>query len=182
LNSSSVIGRRFLVMEALSFGLAYSAGLCWTTTCLLASFRPIGLSAPYWTGLPHLRSDTFGIVGFFAVALLLPCSEFLRLHRRSRADTPPHGLACSYITRAAGLAVTETIGSLSTGLVLYLSINVITHPATLTIQATHLTPWPTEGTLRVIALLLCIPSAAGYRLFSGMRSSCHGLRGESTVG
>ena len=34
-------------------------------------------------------------------------------------------------------------------------MNTVTHPATQQIQATHLLSWPTEGTLRVVALLLC---------------------------
>jgi hypothetical protein len=39
----------------------------------------------------------------------------------------------------------------------------VTHPWTLGIHATHLAAWPTEGTLRVAALLLCVGSAAMLR-------------------
>ena len=52
---------------------------------------------------------------------------------------------------------------LATGLVVYLSVNTVSHPASLNLQATHLAPWPTEGTLRVIALVLCVFSASQVR-------------------
>ncbi len=45
-------------------------------------------------------------------------------------------------------------------MVIYLSVNAATQPVTLGMQATHFASWPTEGTLRVIALLLCACSAA----------------------
>ena len=56
------------------------------------------------------------------------------------------------------MAAAETVAVLATGLFGYLSVNAVTHPATQQIQATHLLSWPTEGTLRVVALLLCIVS------------------------
>jgi hypothetical protein len=56
------------------------------------------------------------------------------------------------------MAAAETVAVLATGLFGYLSVNTVTHPATQQIQATHLLSWPTEGTLRVGALLLCIVS------------------------
>ena len=56
------------------------------------------------------------------------------------------------------MAAAETVAVLATGLFGYLSVNTVTHPATQQIQATHLLSWPTEGTLRVAALLLCIVS------------------------
>jgi len=42
----------------------------WASVCLLASF-PASPAAeqPYWSGIPHLRSDTSGIVGFVLAAL-----------------------------------------------------------------------------------------------------------------
>jgi hypothetical protein len=56
------------------------------------------------------------------------------------------------------MAAAETVAVLATGLFGYLSVNAVTHHFTLQIQATHLLSWPTEGTLRVAALLLCIVS------------------------
>jgi hypothetical protein len=56
------------------------------------------------------------------------------------------------------MAAAETVAVLATGLFGYLSVNAVTHHYTLQIQATHLLSWPTEGTLRVVALLLCIVS------------------------
>jgi hypothetical protein len=55
------------------------------------------------------------------------------------------------------------VALLATGLVVYLSVNAVTHPATLGVHATHLATWPTEGTLRVAALLSCTCSAAALR-------------------
>ena len=66
-------------------------------------------------------------------------------------------------TELLALAISETVALLATALVVYLSVNAVTHPATLMIHATHLAAWPTEGTLRVAALLLCTCSAAALR-------------------
>lgn len=167
----SSVGRQWLLAEAACFGLAFATGLCWITVCLVASFRPSGLSTAYWIELPHLRSDTSGIIAFFAVAIFFPCSEFLRFRRRPRIGRPSDWLPFSDIVVAAGLAISETLGGLSTGLVLYLSVNAVTHPATMAIRATHLAPWPAESTLRVIALMMCALSATVYRLFSATRKS-----------
>ena len=52
---------------------------------------------------------------------------------------------------------------LATGLVVYISTNAITHPDTLLVGTTHLAPWPTEGTLRIAALIGCVASVAVLR-------------------
>jgi hypothetical protein len=57
-------------------------------------------------------------------------------------------------------------------LVVYLSVNAVTHPYTLTLRATHFASWPTEGTLRVFALLLCVLSV-GWLRFTSARFSVH---------
>jgi len=67
------------------------------------------------------------------------------------------------------LAVSETTAVVATGLAVYISVNAVTHPATLEIQATHLAAWPTEGTLRVAALLLCMCSVTVLRYLRGVR-------------
>ena len=151
----------WLVIEALTFGFAYGAGLCWVSVCFLASFRPNGLSAPYWFAIPTLRADTCGILAFFAVAVFLTWSEFLRFRRRraGAADIVPY----SRLINLVALATSETVAVLGTGLAIYLSVNAITHPVTLGMPATHLMSWPTEGTLRVIALLLCVFSTSTLR-------------------
>jgi hypothetical protein len=154
---------RWLAVEASAAGLAYGAGLCWASVCLVASFRPDALSAPYWRGVPGLRTDTSGIVAFFVVAVGFTASEYLRLlRRRDTAVKPGPGLTAR-TTELLALAILETVALLATGLVVYLSVNAVTHPATLGIHATHLATWPTEGTLRVAALLLCASSAAALR-------------------
>ena len=59
---------------------------------------------------------------------------------------------------------------MATGLVVYLSANTVTHPMTAGIQATHWLSWPTEGTLRVIVLGLCLGSVTALRyLLAGLR-------------
>lgn len=73
---------RRLAPGAWTAGFACGAVLCWIGLCLLASFRPGDKGAPYWSGLPALRSDTSGIEPFFAAAVCLSIREFLRLRRR----------------------------------------------------------------------------------------------------
>src|ERR1035438_3680866 len=154
---------RRLAVEASAAGLAYGAGLCWASVCLVASFRPDDLSAPYWRGVPGLRTDTSGIVSFFVVAAGFAASEYLRLLRRRDAAAKPGSGPAAGATELLALAISETAALLATALVVYLSVNAVTHPATLMIHATHLAAWPTEGTLRVAALLLCTCSAAALR-------------------
>jgi hypothetical protein len=169
------------VVEALTSGLAYSTGLWWGSVCLLASFRPSYLSAPYWRVIPNLRSDTSGVLAFFAFAVFFSYSEFLRLRRQrplitARGGTPPKGVMVSAV-----LAISETVTVLATGLVIYISVNAITHPATLNLQATHLAPWPTEGTLRMIALLLCVCSVSTLRFLLAGRRAVAGSHSDLTT-
>lgn len=150
---------RRLAVEAVAVGLAYGGGLCWASTCLVASFRLQLLANPYWSAVPGLRTDTCGALAFVVAAIGLAISEYLRLERRQGG-----GVAWSRPQQARGaeqlaaLAVAETVAALSTGLVAYLSVNAITHPYTLVVQATHFVSWPTEGTLRVLALFACVAS------------------------
>jgi hypothetical protein len=58
--------------EALALGLAYGTGLCCANVCLVASFQPTDLSAPYWKDVPGLRTDTCGIAAPPAEAICLP--------------------------------------------------------------------------------------------------------------
>ena len=152
-----------LALEALAAGLAYGAGLCWAGTCLVASFRPGNLSAPYWSDVPALRTDTCGILAFAALAVCLTASGYLRLRRRRDAPVTPGPAALTGTAALLTLAASRTAVILATGLVAYLSVNAVTHPATLQIRATHLAAWPTEGTLRVAALLVCACSVTVLR-------------------
>ena len=151
----------WLAVEAAAAGLAFGALLEWASTALVGSFRPQDLADPYWRGVPWLRTDTSGFAAFIVAAVCLLSSEYLRLRRRRRP--PSRGPAGQPPTAAGGVAVlamaaSETVAVLATGLFAYLSVNAVTHHVTLQIQATHLLSWPTEGTLRVVALLLCIAS------------------------
>jgi hypothetical protein len=155
-----------------------SAGLWWGSVCLLASFRPHDLGVPYWAAIPDLRSDTSGILTFFAFAVFFGCSEFLRL-RRHRPRVAARGRGAPLRGAVAALAVSETVAVLATSLVIYLSVNAVTHPVTLNMQATHFFAWPTEGTLRMIALVLCVFSISALRFQTATRTIQHADRHSS---
>ena len=80
-----------------------------------------------------------------------------RLSPASAGVAPPSPASAGEGSLLA-MAAAETVAVLATGLFVYLSVNAVTHQFTLQIHATHLLSWPTEGTLRVAALLLCIVS------------------------
>jgi hypothetical protein len=172
---------RRLALEALAAGLAYGAGLCWASVCLVASFRVDDLSAPYWRGVPGLRTDTSGILAFFVLAVCFAVSEYLRLGRRQGGAVTPvpevtAGAQPGGAARLLALAISETVALLATGLVGYLSVNAVTHPATLQIHATHLAAWPTEGTLRVVALFLGACSVTMLRYLWAAAPASRGVR------
>jgi len=158
------------LIEAVAVGLAYGALLCWLSTCAVASFRGAYLARPYWAAIPALRTDTCGAVAFAVAAVGLMVSEYLRLQRRQTGvavKSPQSPRRTELVTRAAS----ETVAVLSTGLVAYISANAVTHPVTLGIQATHFVSWPTEGTLRVLALVGCVGSVGTLRyLRAGQRA------------
>jgi hypothetical protein len=165
---SAVDARGGCIIEAVATGLAYGAGLCCAGALLVASFHPWDLAMPYWSRLAWLRTDTCGAAAFVVVAVTLVVSEYLRLRRNGGRRRRASGLSSrSYL----GRAVAEVIAVLSTALVVYLSVNAVTHPATLSIRATHFATWPTEGTLRVIALLLCVLSVGWLRFMTARLSA-----------
>lgn len=153
-------GDAWLAVEAATAGLAFGSLLEWASTALVGSFRPLDLADPYWRVVPWLRTDTSGFAAFIVAGVCLLSSEYLRLRRRRSAASagavPPPTAPGGAVLLA--MAAAETVAVLATGLFGYLSVNTVTHPATQQIQATHLLSWPTEGTLRVAALLLCIVS------------------------
>lgn len=155
-------GNRGLAVEAVAFGLGYASVLCWASTCLVATFGGESLASPYWPVLPWLRTDTTGVIAFALSAVSLVVSKYLRLRRTQAGGMPQHP-----VSRAASVhavqAVAETAAVLATALVAYLSLNVVTHSVTLRLQLTHLWPWPSEGTVRVIALGICVVSVSATR-------------------
>jgi hypothetical protein len=132
---------------------------------LTAVFHPAELDNPFWGGLPAVRTDTFGIACFGLAVASYFVGTFLRLRRgpqcapRSRPPVPI----------AAGLALAGTMSAASTALVIYISLNAVTHPETLLRQATHLAAWPTEGLVRIVALGCLVASVAALRFLSAAR-------------
>jgi hypothetical protein len=149
------------MVESVAYGFGYTAVLIWAGTALVASFT--GEEAqPYWPAIPGLRTDTTGALAFAVAVVGLVLSKYLQLERR-RGEPPAERTAA----RPAGLnllqAAAETAAFLGTGVVIYLSLNAVTHPFTLRLQLTHLWPWPSEGTVRVIALVVCLAAVAVTR-------------------
>ena len=154
--------RRGLAVEAAAFGLGYASVLCWASTCLVGTFGGAPLASPYWPVLPWLRTDTTGIVAFAIAAVALVVSKYLRL-RRLRDGTATRQLPKRATGELLAQSIAETAAILTTGLVTYLSFNVVTHSYTLRVHVIHLLSWPSEGTVRVIALIICAVSVAVTR-------------------
>lgn len=154
---------RRLAVESAALGLGYTAVLIWFGSVLVASFTA-DEAEPYWSVIPHLRTDTSGVIAFAVAIITLPVSRYLQLKRRNGVPAQP---AAQPAARPAGVlavqAMAETAAVLATGIVVYLSLNAFTHPATLRLQLTHLWPWPSEGTVRVIGLGICLVSVATSR-------------------
>ena len=152
-------GRGKLVVESAAFGLGYTAVLIWSGTALVASFTS-GEANPYWPDIPGLRTDTTGAFAFAVAIVGLVLGRYLQLERRSSPPVRP-------APRPAGVnlvqSVAETAAFLATAVVIYLSLNAVTHPYTLPLQLTHLWPWLSEGTVRVIALGVCLVAVAVAR-------------------
>jgi hypothetical protein len=148
-----------LVIESVAFGVGYTAMLIWIGSALVASFTG-GEANPYWPVIPFLRTDTAGDLAFAVAIVSLVVSRYLQLRRRGAAASQP-------AARPAGLvmvqAMAETAAVLCTAVVIYLSVNAVTHPETLERQLTHLLPGPSEGTVRVIALGICLVAVATSR-------------------
>lgn len=151
-----------LCIEGGVTGLAYSSGLVALSVFLVGSFRPQELPNPYVSHLEWLRTDTCGIVSFGVATIALAISDYLR-----RANVVTSRL--SNVIRVPGtiiLLITVVARSLvaaGTTLVIYISINSVTHPITLELPATHLLSWPTEGTLRAVSLVVVVIAVATCR-------------------
>lgn len=147
------------MLEAAAFGLGYAAVLVWVGSALVGSFGYDDAS-PYWPAIPRLRTDTAGAAAFGIAIVTLLVSRYLELRRRNDGPADPVPRSARAL---AAQAVADIAAFLSTALVIYLSCNAFMHPWTLKIQLTHLLPWPSEGTVRVIALGICLLSVAVRR-------------------
>ena len=116
--------------ESVARGLGYTALLIFGGSALVASFSSYE-SYPYWPAIPHLRTDTSGVLAFAVALVSLAVSRYLELRRRDdRGATPVKPVA-----RAAGVhavqGLAEAAAVCATGLVIYLSLNAVVHPWTL---------------------------------------------------
>lgn len=153
---------RRLVVESAALGLGYATTLIWIGSAFVGSFGDFADAYPYWPAIPKLRTDTAGFIAFGIAIIALVTSRYLELGRRNRA--PAETVA---VTRPAGVLLVQALADvavvLGTGLVLYLSVNEAMHPWTLPVQLTHLLPWPSEGTVRVLTLGICLVAVAVRR-------------------
>ena len=147
------------MVESAASGLGYTAVLIWSGSAFVASFTDYE-ATPCWPAIPDLRTDTTGVIAFAAAIVSLVVSKYLQLRRRNGAPAQP---AARPVGVLAVQAIAETAAVLSTGLVVYLSLNALTHPFTLRLQLTHLWPWPSEGTAQVIGLGICLVAVATSR-------------------
>jgi hypothetical protein len=149
------------VVEAVAFGLGYTAVLIWIGSALVGSFGYDDYD-PYWSVIPRLRTDTAGALAFGVAIVTLLLSRYLELRRRN--GRPARQVP---VTRSAGVLAVQAAADvamfLGTAVVIYLSCNAFMHPWTLKIQLTHLLSWPSEGTVRVVALGFCLVSVAVRR-------------------
>jgi hypothetical protein len=160
MGAGSGTGRRRA--EAAFFGLGSAALACWISVALVASFAGELLPFPYWPDIPHLRTDTTGVIAFGVSAICLTASRYLRLASpRAAAQAPPAGGWPRQTALAR--AVAETAALMGIAAFAYLSMNNFTHYGSLRLQLTHLWPWPSEGTVRVIALAVIAVSLAVAR-------------------
>lgn len=156
---ASISDHRKLVVESVAFGLGYVAVLIWIGSALVGAFG-YDDAYPYWPVIPRLRTDTAGAVSFAVAIVTLLVSRYLELRRRSSGPAEP-------VPRPAGVTLAQATADiaafLGTALIIYLSCNAFMHPWTLRVQLTHLLPWPSEGTVRVVALGICLVSVATRR-------------------
>jgi hypothetical protein len=151
---------RKLIVESVALGVGYSALLIWIGSAFVGSFGDFDDAYPYWPVIRGLRTDTAGFLAFAVALVCLVISRYLQLRRRGQvpAVTGERPAAVVAVQAAADIATL-----LATAIVIYLSANAAMHPWTLPVQLTHLLPWPSEGTVRVLALGVCLVAAATRR-------------------
>lgn len=151
------------MVESSALGLGYAAVLIWIGSAFVGSFGDFDDAYPYWPNIPHLRTDTAGFIAFAVAIVCLLVSRYLQLGRRNGA--PAELVARLRPARVLAVQAVADVGVfLGTAMVIYLSLNEAMHPWTLRMQLTHLLPGgPSEGTVRVIALAICLIGVATSR-------------------
>jgi hypothetical protein len=149
-------------VEGASTGLAYAGALAAVSVFLVGSFRPTELPLPYWGRIAWLRTDTFGFSCVIVAVFAYVQSEYLRVSRGARSERK--GLGDPKTITILTLVTARVCAVAGSVLVAYLSINEVTHPQTLALTATHLLAWPTEATLRVVALVVTACAVAVARV------------------
>jgi hypothetical protein len=133
-----------LMDTAVVFGL-----LAWLYVATIGIVRPNDLPLRIVSSIP-VRRDTTGIfcIGLSAVAYFF---------REALQPTGKAGMPNSR-SRTIARASLRTLFVYSTMVAIYLMVQTVTHPETLTMQLTHLLNWPTERPALVVALLCSITS------------------------
>jgi hypothetical protein len=73
-------------------------------------------------------------------------------------------------TRHVAVSLLRTLRLYSTLGVLYIALNSLTHPATLSLHLTHVVSWPSEGTFGIACLAVSFTSTLVLRCIEAQRA------------
>jgi hypothetical protein len=145
-------------------GIASACALVVLGVFAVASFRPADLPMPYWGPLDWMRTDTSGLLCFVMGIVAFGTSEYLRIQRRADELGSIHGsMSSPPVQPVISAAAARTFGIAGALVVMYLSVNAVTHPWSLGLPVSHLLTWPSESTLRVLALIVVAVATAVAR-------------------
>lgn len=101
----------------------------WAVIAVEAAVAPNSLPRPVWSGL-GLRRDTLGFSAFIAAGVAYALRQLLEADSADNRRLP-----------VALLRTTRLFGALVAG---YITLMAFSHPHTLSMQMTHLMPYPSE--------------------------------------
>lgn len=119
--------------------------LGWIYVAVYAAAFPDDLSRPVTAVVP-MRRDSFGILAF---ALSAAATTVLRARNGRLRAQGRHGAG-----RGWSRAVLHTAFGYGLAAWAYLCVNSLTHPRTIGMRLTHLSPWPSEGTTAVTGFVV----------------------------